>query len=114
MNTLTLLTGVMTVIVSSTALLAQAVPGASSTPAEVGPYRPFIDPIDAQPYWFALLIPLAIGIAIAYKAVRLTDMQGYARQVAVMAVQIVLGMIALAIAFYLFVLVYLPLVSGGN
>jgi hypothetical protein len=83
-------------------------------PAEVGPYRPFIDPIDAQSYWFALLIPLALGIAIAYKAVRMPDMNGYPRQVLFMTVQIILGMVALALAFYLFVLVYLPWASGAN
>jgi len=99
---------------SATGVLAQATSVATNAPGEVGAYRPFIDPIDAQPFWFALLIPLAIGIAVAYKAVRMTDMQGYARQVAVMSLQIVLGMIALAIGFYLFVLVYLPWVSGGN
>ncbi len=69
-------------------------------------YRPFIDPISIHEHWFWLLIPMAVGIAIVYKAVRLKDMDRYWRAVAVMTAQIVLGMIVLGFASYLFVMVY--------
>ena len=37
-------------------------------------YRPFIDPLDLQRGWFILLLPLALGVSITYKAVRVEDL----------------------------------------
>ena len=74
-------------------------------------YRPFLDPIELHRLWFLLLIPLTVGIAMAYKAVRVPDMKDYPRQVLVMSVQIVLGMMALGLGAYLLVNVVLPLVA---
>ncbi len=74
-------------------------------------YRPFLDPIELHRLWFLLLIPLTVGIAMGYKAVRVPDMKDYPRQVLVMSVQIVLGMMALGLGAYLLVNVVLPLVA---
>jgi hypothetical protein len=74
-------------------------------------YRPFIDPINLHDWWFLLLGPMALGISIAYKAVRMLDLKDYVRQVVLMTVQIILGMIGLGIASYLFVQHVLPLVA---
>lgn len=74
-------------------------------------YRPFLDPIDAHKYWFLLLVPLAIGISFAYKAVRVPDLREFPRQLAVMTIQIILAMIGLGIAFYLFVQFVVPFIT---
>lgn len=74
-------------------------------------YRPFLDPIDISRYWFLLLIPMAFFIALAYKAVRVLDTKHLPREVLVMTTQIVLGMIALGLASYLFVQHVVPLIA---
>jgi len=83
-----------------------AIPGVFLTLA----YRPFVDPIDAHRLWFLLLIPLALGVSITYKAVRTVDMRTYWRQVALMTLQIVFGIIALGAASYLVIQHLLPAV----
>ncbi len=73
-------------------------------------WRPFVDPINAHRSWYLLLIPMAILITMVYKAVRLPELDRYWRQVAVMSVQIVLGIIALGAAIYLFIQFIAPLI----
>jgi hypothetical protein len=73
-------------------------------------YTPFIDPIDAHRWWYVLLIPMALGVAIAYKAVRVADLKDFPRQVAIMTVQIVVAMIALGAASYVFVQFIAPMI----
>lgn len=70
-------------------------------------WRPFIDPLNLHDLWWLLLVPLALGISLAYKAVRVRDMRDLWRQVLMMTVQIVVAMVLLAVASYLFVEVYL-------
>jgi hypothetical protein len=53
---------------------------------------------------------MAIGIAVAYKAVRVADLKDYLRQVVVMAVQITVAMIALGAASYVFVQFVVPMI----
>lgn len=67
------------------------------------PYRPFLSPIDLHAHWYLALIPMAILIAIIYKAVRMRSLDGYARAVVIMSAQIIGGMIALGVASYLLV-----------
>lgn len=74
-------------------------------------YRPFIDPISIHRLWYLLLIPLAVLVALSYKAVRIPDLRDLPRQVAVMTVQIVLGIAALGVAGYLVVEWVLPAVA---
>lgn len=74
-------------------------------------YTPFIDPIDFHDWWFTLLVPISLGISIAYKAVRVPDLRSYWRQVVVLTVQIVLSMIGLGIGAYLFVVHIVPLIA---
>lgn len=71
-------------------------------------WRPFLDPLNVHEYWWAFLVPLALGISIAYKAVRLHDLGNYWRQVAVMTAQIILAMVLLGIAMFIFVDYLLP------
>lgn len=70
-------------------------------------WRPFIDPLNLHDLWWLLLVPLALGISLAYKAVRVRDMRDLWRQVLMMTVQIVVAMVLLAVASYLFIEVYL-------
>lgn len=71
-------------------------------------YRPFLDPIDVSAFWYLLLIPLALGVAAVYKAVRVRSMNDYPKEVAVMTVQVVLGVAGLAVGFYVLVSLVMP------
>ena len=76
-------------------------------------YIPFVHPINFfHDWWYFLLLPLALGIAIIYKAVRLPALDHFWRQVLVMTAQIVLGMVALAIALVILVQVIVPLMRA--
>jgi hypothetical protein len=73
-------------------------------------YRPFLDPLNMQRTWFFLLLPMALFISIAYKAVRVVDMQDYWRQVLVMTMQLVLAIVGLGAALFFVVQYVLPLI----
>jgi hypothetical protein len=70
-------------------------------------YIPFVAPISLfYDWWPVLAVPLSFGIAMIYKALRITDLSDlgqYWRQVATMTVQIVLGMVALGAALFVLV-----------
>ncbi|MFA6045746.1 MAG: hypothetical protein WC718_12250 [Phycisphaerales bacterium] len=74
-------------------------------------YRPFLDPLNLDRVWFLLLFPMAFFVSLAYKGVRVGEMKHLPREVAVMTAQIVLGMIALGLASYLFVQHVVPLIA---
>ncbi|MGD9690496.1 MAG: hypothetical protein AB7K52_12220 [Phycisphaerales bacterium] len=80
------------------------------------PWRPFLDPMPMAwfDHWYLFLIPLSLLVAVSYKAVRVQDWTAgaYIRQVAIMTVQIIVGMIALALASYLLVEVFVPWARG--
>ena len=72
--------------------------------------RPFLDPLPLHAWWWAFLVPLSVGIAVSYKAVRVPTLEGYWRSVATMTAQIIVGMIVLGAAAYVllgFVVPYL-------
>jgi hypothetical protein len=66
-------------------------------------WRPFLDPIGMHAAWWLLLVPLSLGISVAYKAVRVRSLRRYWREVGVMSAQIVLAMMLLGAAGYVFV-----------
>lgn len=83
------------------------------------PARPFIDAMTLHSAWFTMLVPLAIFIAIIWKAVRLPDelrpdgtigfpWRRYSLGVVSMSVQIVASMFALGAASYLIVQYAVP------
>lgn len=84
------------------------------TPLATLAYRPFIDPIDIQRIWYFLLIPLALGIAVTYKAVRIPDMRRYPRQVGIMTVEIVIAMLALGAGSFIVVQYLAPLILSSR
>ncbi len=74
-------------------------------------YTPFLDPIrDLQDWWYLLLLPLAFGISMIYKAMRCPSLKTYWHNVFVMTAQIVAAMIALAVGLIFIVLVLIPLI----
>lgn len=81
-------------------------------PALTLAWRPLLDPLDAHGWWYLLLLPISFFLAVGYKAVRVKSLAGYWQAVLVMTAQVVLGMMALAAAFYLFVQVYSRWLGG--
>jgi hypothetical protein len=74
-------------------------------------YRPFIDPLPVDHWWYLMLVPMALGISVAYKATRVKDLKDFPREFLIMTVQIVVAMIALGVASYLFVQFIAPMVT---
>jgi hypothetical protein len=74
-------------------------------------WRPFLDPLNLHEYWWAFLVPLSIGIAFTYKAVRVRDLRELPRRTVVLAAQIILGMILLGAAFFAFLEYVVPLIA---
>ena len=72
-------------------------------------YVPFLDPIHAlQDLWFLLLVPLTFGISIIYRALRVQNLDHFWRGVGVMTTQVVVAMMALAIALIVLVQLVIP------
>lgn len=84
-----------------------------TTTGPVPPWRPFLSPLPlGGGSWWLTLVPLALLIAVVYKAVRVPDMRRYAVNVLVMALQIVVTMALLALGFQIFVLWIVPALGG--
>lgn len=79
-------------------------------------WRPILDPISLPggTWWFTL-VPLALGIAISYKASRMPECAGwwkqYVRATIIMSVQIVALLLVLAVSLYLVVEIFAPFVA---
>lgn len=73
-------------------------------------WRPFLDPLNLHGVWWAFLVPLSLGISVAYKAVRVPNFEGYWRQVALMTVQIILGMVVLWVVAFIVLGYVIPLI----
>ncbi len=71
-------------------------------------WRPFLDPLDLNSYWYFLLIPLALGISIAYKAVRVRNMDRYWPNVLMMTAQVVGSIVGLGILAYVVLILIVP------
>ena len=73
---------------------------------------PFLEPLNwFHRWWYLLLIPLAFGISVAYKAIRVPTLKGDWWQVGLMTTQIVLGVLGLGILVALFVQFGIPALS---
>ncbi len=72
-------------------------------------YTPFVDPLDLHDVWWLTLAPLALGISIAYKAVRVPTLEEFWKGVLVMTAQIIMGMIGLGVLVYLVIEVFFGL-----
>ena len=72
-------------------------------------YTPFLDPINAlHDWWFVLLIPMAFGISVIYRALKLPNLDRYCRAVMIMTAQILMFMVALGVALVIVVIQIIP------
>lgn len=74
-------------------------------------YTPFIDALPLHDIWYLLIGPMALFLAIGYKAVRCNDMNHYLREVFVFTVQILGGMALLAIAMTVVINLLAPMLA---
>ncbi|MCA9303028.1 MAG: hypothetical protein KC996_02790 [Phycisphaerales bacterium] len=74
-------------------------------------YTPFIDSLPVHNEWYLLIIPIAIFIAIGYKAIRCTDIKNYPREVFVFTMQILIGLGLLAAAMTFVITVLIPMLA---
>ena len=74
-------------------------------------YRPFFDPLQLHEYWWAFLLPLALGVSFTYKAVRVNSLAELPRQTIVMTAQVILGMVLLGAASFCFLEFVLPIIA---
>lgn len=66
-------------------------------------YTPFVNPLPVWDYWMALILPLTVGVSIAYKSIRCRHMHQVPREATQIAVMIILGMSAAAAVLWLIV-----------
>ncbi len=82
---------------------------ASSTLA----WTPFLQPAPGvQHWWWLLVLPMALGVAMSYKAIRTADLRDYRRAVITMTLQICAAMAGIAVGLYVLVLLLLPLLPA--
>jgi hypothetical protein len=78
--------------------------------------RPFIDPIDpvfdVHTYWWVMLVPVCFFISMTWKALRVSDLSTYWRQVIIMTGQGILGIVGLALGLQIVVRWVLPLIAA--
>jgi uncharacterized membrane protein YqgA involved in biofilm formation len=74
-------------------------------------YTPFIDALAVHEYWYLLIVPMSIFLAIGYKAVRCSDLSNFVREVIIFTIQVLGGLLLLAIAFTLVIVVLLPMIA---
>ncbi len=74
-------------------------------------YIPFVDPIDAHRWWFLLLLPMAFGVSMVYKAVRMRSLERYWRHVFTMSASIIIGIVALGAMTYVLIEWIVPAIA---
>lgn len=74
-------------------------------------YTPFLDPLNLHEVWWWLLVPMALLMSIAWKAVRVSTFKHFWRPVFIMTVQIVVAMAGLAVGAYIVVDQLVPLMG---
>lgn len=76
-------------------------------------YVPFLDPLPGvTQFWWVLVVPLAFGVAMSWKAVRgpslARGLGSYWKAVVTMAVQVVLTVVGIAAGLFILVQWLLP------
>jgi hypothetical protein len=74
-------------------------------------YTVLFDPLDAHGVWWLTVLPLAIGISMAYKGARVKTFEAYWRNVVMMTVQVVVALVGLAALSYVVLELIVPRVS---
>jgi hypothetical protein len=73
---------------------------------EAGGYsysRPFIQPLPVWDYWYLLLLPLVLAVAVVYKACKCSKFSEIPRAAVGMVCWIVLAFVGTAVGLHLFV-----------
>jgi hypothetical protein len=73
---------------------------------------PFIDPMNIHDSWWLTLLPLALLVSVAYKAVRMRSLERYWLGVLIMTMQIVLALIAFAAGLHVLLELVIPFLRG--
>jgi len=72
-------------------------------------WTPFLQPAPAvHAWWWMLVLPMALGVAMAYKAIRVKDVSEWPKAVLRMSAQIVAAIVGIAVGLYLLVILLLP------
>lgn len=75
-------------------------------------YRPFLEPLPIRgAAWWLLIIPLALGVSVVYKAVRARTLERYWIGVAAMTTQIIVVMVLLAVGVHVLVEFVIPMLT---
>ncbi|QDU73022.1 hypothetical protein [Mucisphaera calidilacus] len=64
-------------------------------------WRPFLDPLPLENHWLWLMIPLALAVALIYKAIKLPDLSQLPAQTLVLSSQIIAFMVLVAAALWI-------------
>jgi hypothetical protein len=75
------------------------IPGTGPAPS----YRPFVTPLPIWDWWILTLIPLCLGVAIVYKALKCGSMREVPKQALMISLWIIGGMGAAALLLALIV-----------
>jgi len=76
-------------------------------------WTPFLQPAPGvQHWWWMLVVPMALGVSMAYKAVRTNDLADWPRDVLRMTLQIVAAVVGIAVGLYVLVILVLPLLPA--
>jgi hypothetical protein len=70
---------------------------ATSTVAGAVSWKPFLTPMPVWDYWFWLLVPLALGVALAYKCTKCHLASEVPKEAVVLTLWILGGLIAAAL-----------------
>lgn len=74
---------------------------------------PFVQPLPGiSAWWPLLLIPLALGISMVYKALRVNSLEDYPKEVALMTTQIVIAMVCIALILTIIVQLVIPAIPA--
>ncbi|MCE2880864.1 MAG: hypothetical protein LW636_00700 [Planctomycetaceae bacterium] len=76
-------------------------------------WTPFLQPApEVDSWWWLLIIPTAVGIALAYTSIRSRTVAAIPREALVMTLQIIAAVVGIAIGLYLLVMVLLPMLPA--
>lgn len=74
---------------------------------------PFLEPLPAaHRWWWLLIVPLAFGIAMSWKAVRVASLDQFWRDVAMMTGQIILAVAGIAVGLFVLIQIALPVLPN--
>lgn len=76
-------------------------------------WAPLLQPAPGvQNWWWLLVIPMAFGVSMAYKAIRVQHTSEWPKAVVRMALQVIAAVIAIAIGTYVLVILLLPMLPA--